>query len=135
MITNPEWLKPKVKPYFHQLSPDCIEELVECIEQFNKDKLDYDTAFKIQKQILTDEIEDEEFFKYAIENISEMMGYIAQGYLNIRIHRDIISEVWFGVGCFRLSWWYFISASPLLPILYCFLSLGNCTCRWRSLFI
>ncbi len=27
-----------------------------------------------------------------------MMGYIAQENLNIRIHRDITGEMWFGVG-------------------------------------
>ena len=27
----------------------------------------------------------------------EMFGYIAQGNLNIRIHRDITGEMWFGV--------------------------------------
>jgi len=32
MITNPDWLKPKEKPYFHQISLDCIEKLVECME-------------------------------------------------------------------------------------------------------
>jgi hypothetical protein len=26
-----------------------------------------------------------------------MMGFIAQGNLNIRIHRDITGEMWFGV--------------------------------------
>jgi hypothetical protein len=25
MILNPDWLKPKEKPYFHQISLDCIE--------------------------------------------------------------------------------------------------------------
>ncbi len=36
MIVNPDWLTPKEKPYFHQISLDCIEKLVECIERFNK---------------------------------------------------------------------------------------------------
>ncbi len=27
----------------------------------------------------------------------EMLGYIAMGNLNIRIHRDITGEMWFGV--------------------------------------
>ncbi len=36
MIVNPEWLKPKEKPYFHQISLNCIEKLVECIGRFNK---------------------------------------------------------------------------------------------------
>ena len=33
----------------------------------------------------------------AIENFSEMFGYIVQGNLNIRIHRNITGEMWFGV--------------------------------------
>jgi hypothetical protein len=35
MIINPEWLKPKEKPYFHQISLDCIEKLVKYIEQYH----------------------------------------------------------------------------------------------------
>ena len=31
MIPNPEWLKPEEKPYFHQISIDCIEKLVDCV--------------------------------------------------------------------------------------------------------
>jgi hypothetical protein len=61
MIVNPEWLKPKEKPYFHQISLDCIEKLVKCIERFNKGKIDADTSLKISKQILVDEFNDEEF--------------------------------------------------------------------------
>ncbi len=45
MIINPEWLKPKEKPYFHQISLDCIEKLVECIERFNKGEIDTDASF------------------------------------------------------------------------------------------
>ncbi len=48
MITNPNWLKPKEKPYFHQISLDCIEKLVKCIERFNKGEIDADTSFKIE---------------------------------------------------------------------------------------
>ena len=29
------------------------------------------------------------FIEFAIENLSEMMGYIAKGNLNIRIHREM----------------------------------------------
>ncbi len=47
-------------------------------------------------EILSDEIDDEKFLEFAIDNLSEMMGYIAQGDLNIRIHRDITGEMWFG---------------------------------------
>ncbi len=32
MILNPEWHKPKEKPYFHQISMDCLEKLVDCME-------------------------------------------------------------------------------------------------------
>ncbi len=45
MITIPDWHKPKEIPYFHQISLDCIEKLVECIEQFNKDQIYSDTSF------------------------------------------------------------------------------------------
>ncbi len=27
MIVNPEWLKPKEKPYFHQISMNCFREI------------------------------------------------------------------------------------------------------------
>ncbi len=33
-----------------------------------------------------------------IENYSEMFGYIATGRVNIRIHRDVTGDMWFGVG-------------------------------------
>jgi hypothetical protein len=68
MIVNPEWHKPKEKPYFHQISLNCIEKLVKCIERFNKNEIDADTSSKIEKQILVDEFDDEEFFNFAIEN-------------------------------------------------------------------
>ena len=70
--------------------------MINCIEQFNKGEIDADTTFKIQKQILIEEIEDKEFLEFAIENFSEMMEYVAQGKLNIRIHRDITGDMWFG---------------------------------------
>ncbi len=98
MIYNPDCLKPKEKPYLHQISLDCIKKLLGCVEQFNKGKIDADTTFKIQRQILTDEIDDAEFLEFAITKFSEMMGYMAQGNLNIRIHRDITGEMWFGIG-------------------------------------
>ena len=59
MITNPDWLKPKEKPCFHQISLDCIEKLVKCIERFNKGEIDADTSSKIEKQILEDEFKIE----------------------------------------------------------------------------
>jgi hypothetical protein len=46
MILNPEWLKPKEKPYYHQISMNCLEKLVKCIERFNKGEIDADTPFK-----------------------------------------------------------------------------------------
>ncbi len=98
MIVNPEWLKPKEKPYFHQISLDCLEKLVECTERFNNDEIDADTSYKISKQILTDEIQDTELLNFAIENYTELFLYIKDGIINIRIHRDITGEMWFGVG-------------------------------------
>ena len=97
MINNPDWKKPEIKPYLHQISMECIKKLVECVEQFNKGEIDADTTFKMQRQTLTEEIDDTEFLEFAIRNFSEMMGYIAKGNLNIRIHRDITGEMWFGV--------------------------------------
>ncbi len=44
---------------------------------------------RIEKQILTDEIDDPEFLNFAVENISELFGYLATGRVNIRIHRDV----------------------------------------------
>ncbi len=52
MIVNPEWLKPKEKPYFHQISLDCIDKLVDCMEGIVIEEIDADTSFKITKQIL-----------------------------------------------------------------------------------
>ncbi len=55
---------------------DPLPKLVKCIERFNKGEIDADTSLKISKQILVDEIDDEEFLEFAIENYSEMFGYI-----------------------------------------------------------
>ncbi len=76
MITNPDCLKPKEKPYFHQISMNCLERLVDCIGRFNKGEIDADTSCQIEKQILTDEIQDTELLNFAVENISELFGYI-----------------------------------------------------------
>ncbi len=76
MILNPDWLKPKEKPYFHQISLDCIDKLVKCIAKFNIGEIDADTSSKIEKLILVDEFDDPEFLEFAIENYSEMFGYI-----------------------------------------------------------
>ena len=98
MILNPEWHKPKEKPYFHQISMDCLEKLVDCIGRFNKGEIDADTSCQIEKQILTDEIQDQELLNFAVENMHELFGYINTGRVNIRICRDITGEMWFGVG-------------------------------------
>ena len=42
-------------------------------------------------------MEDPESLEFAIDNFSEMMGYIAQENLNIWIHGNIAGEMWFGV--------------------------------------
>ena len=42
------------------------------IEQFNKGEINADTTFKIQKQILIDEIEDGEFLGFAIEQTHKL---------------------------------------------------------------
>jgi hypothetical protein len=96
MINNPNWLKPKIKPYLHQLSQECIEEIAVYIESNDIEEIDCDTCH-IMQEILCDEIEDEEFLNFAIENLEELLSYIAKGNLNIRIHRDITGEMWFGV--------------------------------------
>jgi len=57
---EPVQLKTKLKPYFHQISIDCIEKLVECMEGIDIEEMDCDTCFKMQK-ILRDEIDDEEY--------------------------------------------------------------------------
>ncbi len=67
------------------------------MEKFNKGEIDADTSFKMEEQILTDEIQDQELLNFAVYNISELFGYIATGRINIRIHRDIEGNMWFGV--------------------------------------
>ncbi len=61
MILSPKWLKPKEKPYFHQISLNCLAKLVKCIERFKKGEIDVDTSCQIEKQILTDVIQDTVF--------------------------------------------------------------------------
>ena len=98
MINNPEWKKSKIRPTIHQISLDCIKCLVCCLEQLKKYEIDDNTCFETQKQILIDEINDHEFLEFAIENFGEMIGYIVDGNLNIRILRGITGEIWFGVS-------------------------------------
>ena len=94
---NPDWQKPEIKPYLHQLSLECIEEITVFMESIDTEEMDCDTCLIIQ-EILCDEIEDEEFLDFAIDNMEELLSYITKGNLNIRIHRDIAGEMWFGVG-------------------------------------
>ncbi len=97
MILNPEWLKPKEKPYFHQISRDCLEKLVDCMEGIDIEDMDCVTCFKMQ-EMLSDEIDDPEFLNFAIDNFSVLFSYIDSGIINIRIHRDVTGKMWFGVG-------------------------------------
>ena len=60
--------------------------------------LNVDNSSKIEKQILVVEFDDPEFLEFTIENYSEMFGDINTGRINIRIHRDIEGNIWFGVG-------------------------------------
>jgi hypothetical protein len=96
MITNPDWLKAKIKPYLHQILPECIEEIAVFMEGITADEMDCDTCLIIQ-EILNDDIEDEELLGFAIDNLEELLSAIAKGNLNIRRHRDITGEMWFGV--------------------------------------
>jgi hypothetical protein len=96
MINNPEWQKPEIKPYLHQISLECIEEIAVFMEGINTDEMNCDTCLILQ-EILCEEIEDEEFLNFAIDNLDELLSYIAKGNLIIRIHRDITGDMWFGV--------------------------------------
>jgi hypothetical protein len=90
MINNPEWQKPKIKPYLHQLSLDCIEEIAVFMEGVTTDEMDCDTCLIIQ-EILSDEIEDEEFLDFAIDNLEELLSYIAKGEFK---HHDTQEYYW-----------------------------------------
>jgi hypothetical protein len=39
-----------------------------------------------------------EFLEFVLENFSETIGYVAQGKINIRTHRDNTGEMWFVDG-------------------------------------
>ncbi len=52
------------------------KKLLRCLERFNKGEIDANTSCQIEKQILTDEIQDQEFLNFAVENISELFGYL-----------------------------------------------------------
>ena len=42
-----------------------------------------------------DEMNYTEFLEFVLENFSETIGYIVQGKISIRIHRDNTGEMWF----------------------------------------
>ncbi len=60
-------------------------------------EMDCDTCLIIQ-EILSDEIGDDELLGFAIDNMEELLSYIVKGNLNIRIHRDVTGDMWFGLG-------------------------------------
>ena len=62
------------------------------MEGIDIEEMDCNTCLKMQ-EILIDEIEDEEFLKFAIENLDELLSYIATGNLNITLHSDITGEM------------------------------------------
>ncbi|MHC4268514.1 MAG: hypothetical protein ACYSTS_08620 [Planctomycetota bacterium] len=97
MITNPGWNKPEERAYFHQLSQDCIAKLAEVFTTVRMGKIDIDTAFRMYAKILKDEISDQEFLSFAMENLNKLSSYIAKGIPTIRIHRNDVDEIWFDV--------------------------------------
>lgn len=97
MITNPGWNKYEKRAYFHQLSKDCISKLKEVLTALSECKTDIETAFRLYEQILKDDISDSEFLNFALENLNELSSYLAEGNLNIRIHRNDVDEIWFDV--------------------------------------
>ena len=56
----------------------------------------FSSCLKMQ-EILSDEIDDEEFLEFAIKHLDELSSYIINRNLNIWIHRDITGEMWFGI--------------------------------------
>ena len=46
MIISSEWLKPKAKPYFHHISLDCIEKLVDCVESIDIEVIPLEMSIK-----------------------------------------------------------------------------------------
>jgi len=56
MIYNPDMQRPNIKPFLHQLSPECIEEKAVFMEGITTDEIDCDTCF-IMQELLSDDIE------------------------------------------------------------------------------
>jgi hypothetical protein len=65
--------------------------------KLDKGEIDADTSFNMEKQILTDEIDDLEFLTFAIANVSELFSYIVTGHTTIRIYRNDADEIWFDI--------------------------------------
>ncbi len=63
--------------------------LITALRKMQALSLNVNSSSKIEKPILVDEFDDEEFLEFAIENYSEMFEYINTGRVTIRIHRDI----------------------------------------------
>jgi len=83
MIPPPDRLNPKIKPYHHPISRDCINAkvgLVDCVEQFNKGRIDAGTTFKTQKQILTEEIEGGEFLEFMAHKLPRRFACFLRPY-------------------------------------------------------
>ncbi len=97
MITNPGWNKPNESAYFHQLSQSCILKLAEVFTTVSKGEIDIETAFRMYAKILKNEISNQKFLSFAMENLNELSSYIAKGISNIRIHRNDVDEIWFDV--------------------------------------
>ena len=52
MINNPDWQNTKVKPYLHQLSLECIEEIAVFMEGIDTEEMDCDTYLVMQEILL-----------------------------------------------------------------------------------
>ena len=63
MISNPDCLKAKIKPYLHQISLECIEEIAVCMESIDTEEMDCDTCLIVQ-EILSDELTTQSFFNF-----------------------------------------------------------------------
>ncbi|MCP5003378.1 MAG: hypothetical protein GY941_05415, partial [Planctomycetes bacterium] len=88
---------PKEENCFHQISQDCMFELAGCLECLDKGLIDDDMLSFMCKQILSVEIKDKEFLSFTLENIDQLLPYIASGDSKIRIYKDAKGTAWFGV--------------------------------------
>ena len=98
MINNPKWSKSRVRPYFHQLSPDLINKLGNYQNKLEDMKIEKEAYLNELKQILSVEIKRTDFLTFALSNYTELLSYIASGRVSIRLHIDETGRIWFGVG-------------------------------------